>query len=60
MTDFAYERAQRRKRWLSDKPNGTSFRQLRRAFAYGYEPAVQVKNPERYLSAHARRRLKNS
>lgn len=49
-------RARRRSRWEIDKPNGTSFRQLRRAIAFGFAPNIRVKNPERYLSAHARRK----
>lgn len=47
-------RGQRRSRWQHDKPNGTSWRQLRRAAAFGYAPNVQVKDPEKYLNSHAR------
>jgi len=48
-------RHRRSRRWEVDTPNGTSFRQIRRAFAFGYSPSVVVKSPEKYLSAHQRR-----
>lgn len=54
---MVHAKTRRAERWQHDKPNGMSFRQLRRAVANGYSAGVKVKNPTQYLSAHARRRI---
>ncbi len=36
-----FAKEERRRRWVNDAPNGTSFRQLKRAFAYGYNPGIK-------------------
>lgn len=48
-------RNRRRDRWTYSKPDGTSARQLRRAVAFGFDPAVKVKNPDKYLNSSPRK-----